>query len=281
MRRRRNPRLVVGFGGFVTGPRRHRRVAHAPSAADPRTERDRGLLQPHARAARAAGAVRHFRDAFPPGIDAQVVGNPVRAEIALQPSPAERFAPREGALRLLVVGGSLGAARLNAVVPFAVKRERSRSFACGTRRASAASTRRAPRTRQAGVDARRRAVHRRHGARPTLARTSWSAARARSRSPSSPPSASARCSCRSRPRSTITRRFNAQLPRARRRGRADRGARAHRRAARRRRSRSCAPVAASCSRWPSARASSRGRAPQRSSPPSCLEELVHGQRGAA
>ena len=35
------------------------------------------------------------------------------------PPPAERFARAQGALRLLVVGGSLGAARLNAVVPFA------------------------------------------------------------------------------------------------------------------------------------------------------------------
>jgi UDP-N-acetylglucosamine--N-acetylmuramyl-(pentapeptide) pyrophosphoryl-undecaprenol N-acetylglucosamine transferase len=32
-----------------------------------------------------------------------------------------RFARREGALRLLIVGGSLGASRLNAVVPYAVK----------------------------------------------------------------------------------------------------------------------------------------------------------------
>ena len=50
-----------------------------------------------------------------------MVGNPVRAEIAMQPPPATRFARREGALRLLIVGGSLGAARLNTVVPFALK----------------------------------------------------------------------------------------------------------------------------------------------------------------
>jgi UDP-N-acetylglucosamine--N-acetylmuramyl-(pentapeptide) pyrophosphoryl-undecaprenol N-acetylglucosamine transferase len=61
-----------------------------------------------------------FPNAFPKGIDARVVGNPVRAEIVMQPAPAARFARREGALRLLVVGGSLGASRLNAVVPFAV-----------------------------------------------------------------------------------------------------------------------------------------------------------------
>jgi UDP-N-acetylglucosamine--N-acetylmuramyl-(pentapeptide) pyrophosphoryl-undecaprenol N-acetylglucosamine transferase len=61
-----------------------------------------------------------FPKAFPPGVDATVVGNPVRAEILMQASPAERFARRDGALRLLIVGGSLGASRLNAVVPFAI-----------------------------------------------------------------------------------------------------------------------------------------------------------------
>jgi UDP-N-acetylglucosamine--N-acetylmuramyl-(pentapeptide) pyrophosphoryl-undecaprenol N-acetylglucosamine transferase len=45
----------------------------------------------------------------------------VRAEILAQPTPAQRFATRVGALRLLVVGGSLGATRLNTVVPFAVR----------------------------------------------------------------------------------------------------------------------------------------------------------------
>jgi UDP-N-acetylglucosamine--N-acetylmuramyl-(pentapeptide) pyrophosphoryl-undecaprenol N-acetylglucosamine transferase len=62
-----------------------------------------------------------FPQSFPAGVDAQVVGNPVRADIVMQPPPAERFARREGALRLLVVGGSLGASRLNTVVPFAVE----------------------------------------------------------------------------------------------------------------------------------------------------------------
>jgi len=38
----------------------------------------------------------------------------------MQPPPAVRFSQREGAVRLLVVGGSLGASRLNAVVPFAL-----------------------------------------------------------------------------------------------------------------------------------------------------------------
>jgi UDP-N-acetylglucosamine--N-acetylmuramyl-(pentapeptide) pyrophosphoryl-undecaprenol N-acetylglucosamine transferase len=42
-----------------------------------------------------------------------VTGNPVRAEIEALPDPATRFAGRSGPLRLLVVGGSLGAQVLN------------------------------------------------------------------------------------------------------------------------------------------------------------------------
>ena len=49
-----------------------------------------------------------------------VVGNPVRAELLNLPMPAERFAERQGPLRLLVVGGSLGALALNNLIPEAI-----------------------------------------------------------------------------------------------------------------------------------------------------------------
>jgi UDP-N-acetylglucosamine--N-acetylmuramyl-(pentapeptide) pyrophosphoryl-undecaprenol N-acetylglucosamine transferase len=49
-----------------------------------------------------------------------VTGNPVRAEIEALPEPKSRFAGRGGALRLLVVGGSLGAKALNEQVPAAL-----------------------------------------------------------------------------------------------------------------------------------------------------------------
>jgi UDP-N-acetylglucosamine--N-acetylmuramyl-(pentapeptide) pyrophosphoryl-undecaprenol N-acetylglucosamine transferase len=118
--RRRRPALVVGFGGFVTGPggvaawlTRRPLVIHEQNAIAGYSNRCLAHLSRKVLAA--------FPNAFPKGIDARVVGNPVRAEIAMQPTPAERFARREGALRLLVVGGSLGASRLNAVVPFAVQ----------------------------------------------------------------------------------------------------------------------------------------------------------------
>lgn len=47
-------------------------------------------------------------------------GNPVRADIAAVDEPKARLAGREGALRVLVVGGSLGAAALNDNVPKAL-----------------------------------------------------------------------------------------------------------------------------------------------------------------
>ncbi|WKB52112.1 undecaprenyldiphospho-muramoylpentapeptide beta-N-acetylglucosaminyltransferase [Eleftheria terrae] len=49
-----------------------------------------------------------------------VTGNPVRAEIEGIAPPAERFAGREGPLRVLVVGGSLGARVLNETLPKAL-----------------------------------------------------------------------------------------------------------------------------------------------------------------
>ena len=49
--------------------------------------------------------------------NAMVTGNPVRDEIEALPAPAERYAGRGGPLRLLVVGGSLGAQVLNQTLP--------------------------------------------------------------------------------------------------------------------------------------------------------------------
>ena len=49
-----------------------------------------------------------------------VTGNPVRAEIENLPTPLERFEHRSGPLRVLVVGGSLGASALNDALPKAM-----------------------------------------------------------------------------------------------------------------------------------------------------------------
>jgi UDP-N-acetylglucosamine--N-acetylmuramyl-(pentapeptide) pyrophosphoryl-undecaprenol N-acetylglucosamine transferase len=51
---------------------------------------------------------------------AVVTGNPVRAEVEAIAPPAERYAERSGPLRVLVVGGSLGARAINETIPKAL-----------------------------------------------------------------------------------------------------------------------------------------------------------------
>ena len=59
--------------------------------------------------------------AFPNALsNAQVVGNPVRESITKLAQPAARFNEHTGALRVLVVGGSLGAQALNELIPQAI-----------------------------------------------------------------------------------------------------------------------------------------------------------------
>lgn len=54
--------------------------------------------------------------------NAVVTGNPVRAEIEAIAPPAQRYGARSGPLKLLVVGGSLGAQVLNRTLPEAIAR---------------------------------------------------------------------------------------------------------------------------------------------------------------
>jgi len=65
----------------------------------------------------AARVLTAFPTALPGALQ---TGNPVRADIAALEAPAQRFAARSGPLRLLVVGGSLGAQALNEAVPRAL-----------------------------------------------------------------------------------------------------------------------------------------------------------------
>jgi UDP-N-acetylglucosamine--N-acetylmuramyl-(pentapeptide) pyrophosphoryl-undecaprenol N-acetylglucosamine transferase len=58
-----------------------------------------------------------FPNALPKG---EWIGNPLRADFLRQATPAQRWAGRQGPLRLLVVGGSLGAQALNQIVPKAL-----------------------------------------------------------------------------------------------------------------------------------------------------------------
>jgi UDP-N-acetylglucosamine--N-acetylmuramyl-(pentapeptide) pyrophosphoryl-undecaprenol N-acetylglucosamine transferase len=116
---RHRPAVVVGMGGFVTGPGglaawlcRRPLLIHEQNAIAGFTNR---RLAPLARQVLAA-----FPSAFPQLARARVIGNPVRADIVALPSPAQRFADRVGPIRVLIVGGSLGAMKLNQVVPHAL-----------------------------------------------------------------------------------------------------------------------------------------------------------------
>jgi len=116
---RRRPAAVLGMGGFVSGPggvaawlTRRPLVIHEQNAAAGLTNR---LL---ARLARVV--LQAFPGSFNASVHAETVGNPVREEIAAVAPPAERFANREGQLRVLVLGGSQGALALNRIVPAAL-----------------------------------------------------------------------------------------------------------------------------------------------------------------
>ena len=119
--RRRRPALVVGLGGFVTGPggiaawlTRRPLVIHEQNAIAGFTNR---CLAHFAREVLEA-----FPDSFAASVKARTVGNPVRRDIIALRPPTERFSTREGAVRILVIGGSQGAVRLNTVVPYALAR---------------------------------------------------------------------------------------------------------------------------------------------------------------
>ena len=117
--RKHQPRLVIGFGGYIAGPcgvaarlRDIPLVIHEQNALAGMTNRWLSRV--------ANKVLAGYAGAFPAKTSVEVVGNPVRAEIAALPAPDMRMAGRCGALRVLVVGGSLGAQALNKVLPQAL-----------------------------------------------------------------------------------------------------------------------------------------------------------------
>lgn len=112
------PDVVLGLGGFVSGPggvaaflTGRPLVIHEQNAIAGLTNR---IL---ARLARTVAEA--FPGSFGARTDVIVTGNPVRREIEALPPPAERAAGRTKS-RLLVFGGSQGAAALNRLVPAAL-----------------------------------------------------------------------------------------------------------------------------------------------------------------
>jgi len=116
---RSRPVVVVGLGGFVTGPggvaawlTGRPLIIHEQNAVAGFTNRCLSHL--------AREVLEAFPNSFKRNLKTRVIGNHVRGDISAVPPPAERFASRTGVIRILVIGGSQGAARLNAVVPFAL-----------------------------------------------------------------------------------------------------------------------------------------------------------------
>ena len=114
--RRVKPDVVVGLGGYISFPGGMMGVL----AGKPLVLHEQNSVAGMANKVLAGVADRVFT-AFPNVFKkAHWVGNPLRTPFLHQPAPAERFAGRSGPLRLLVVGGSLGAKALNDVVPQAL-----------------------------------------------------------------------------------------------------------------------------------------------------------------
>ena len=116
--RRVKPDVVIGLGGYISFPAGMMSVL----LGKPLVLHEQNSRAGMANRVLAAVADRVFT-AFPEVLPkAAWVGNPLRAQFLRQPPPAQRMAGRSGPLRLLVVGGSLGAKALNEIVPQALAR---------------------------------------------------------------------------------------------------------------------------------------------------------------
>src|SRR5882757_3997667 len=107
------PDVVLGLGGYVAFP---------GGMMASLLGRPLALHEQNAVAGLAnkvlAGVSDKVMVAFPQALrGAEWTGNPVRGDIAAIEPPEKRFAGRQGALRILVVGGSLGAQALNEALP--------------------------------------------------------------------------------------------------------------------------------------------------------------------
>jgi len=114
--RRVRPDVLVGLGGYITFPGGIMGVL----CGKPLVLHEQNSVAGTANKVLAKVADKVL-STFPHVLPHSVwVGNPMRAEFLLQTKPEQRFADRSGPLRVVVVGGSLGAQALNSVVPQAL-----------------------------------------------------------------------------------------------------------------------------------------------------------------
>jgi UDP-N-acetylglucosamine--N-acetylmuramyl-(pentapeptide) pyrophosphoryl-undecaprenol N-acetylglucosamine transferase len=110
------PNVVLGMGGYVTFPG----GMMAALTGRPLVVHEQNSVAGLANRV-LAGVADRVLTGFPGVLrKGEWTGNPVRAEIAALPPPAQRYAGRSGPLCVLVVGGSLGAQALNDAVPRAL-----------------------------------------------------------------------------------------------------------------------------------------------------------------
>ncbi len=114
--RRVKPDVVVGLGGYITFPAGMMSVLLGKPLILHEQNSVAGMVN-----RLLAGVADRVFTAFPGVLKQGLwVGNPLRPAFLQQGDPVTRFAGRSGSLRLLVVGGSLGAKALNEVVPKAL-----------------------------------------------------------------------------------------------------------------------------------------------------------------
>ena len=110
------PDVALGMGGFVSFPG----GMMAALSGIPLVVHEQNSVAGLANRV-LAGVADRIMTGFPEALrKGEWVGNPVRPEIAALAPPAVRYAARQGPLRVLVVGGSLGAAALNEALPGAL-----------------------------------------------------------------------------------------------------------------------------------------------------------------
>lgn len=117
--RRDRPSVVIGFGGYPTIPA----LSAAHLMGLPRMIHEQNGVMGRVNRMFAARVHRvacgTWPTILPQGISGQHVGNPVRGAV-LDRAASPYVAPGEGALNLLVIGGSQGARVLSQVVPAAI-----------------------------------------------------------------------------------------------------------------------------------------------------------------
>ena len=110
------PDVVLGMGGYMSFPGGMMAALFGKPLVIHEQNAIPGLANKVLR-----GVADRALCAFPGALKgAALTGNPVRPEIAAIAAPERRYAKRSGSLRVLVVGGSLGAKALNEVVPQAL-----------------------------------------------------------------------------------------------------------------------------------------------------------------